>query len=791
MRPTLRYIGIGLVSAATLLFELGLTRIFAVAEWYHFAFLSISVALMGYAASGTLLALLRREWRARLEGIAAPALPLGILLAYGAVTHVPFDSYTLAWDARQYGYLAIYYVGLVVPFTLSGFTISYELASSPATSHKLYAANLCGSALGGLSLLGLLPAVGGEGVVVVAAGAGLAGAGLLLSRAQRTGWMVWAAALAGVALALASPSWRSLHLSPYKSLSYALQAPGARLAEQRWSVHSRLDVIVSPSLHSAPGLSLKYPGKLPPQHALTFDGDNLSPIVRRVEPEDEAFLAYLPTSIPWAMRPGARALIMSPRGGMDVAVALANGASLVTLADDQPLAAPIVRDLYGAFTGNLYSDPRIVIESSSPRSVLQRGSDRFDVILFSLADSFHPLTSGAYSLSENYSYTVEAFTQALRRLDDRGLLVVSRWLQDPPSECVRAGALMAAALERLGVRAPAQHLIAFRSWATITLLASPTPFGPEDIASARGACERLAYDMVYYPGMAEGEANRFNRLAQPVYYDAFQALLSGDRQKYIAAQFYDLTPPTDDRPFFGHFFRWRQLPAIAAQMGKTWQPFGGSGFLLVVALFMGVIFITAGLIALPRIVGRMPPGRRRGVTLSYFAALGLGYLMVEMPLIQQFILYLDQSALSFSIVLATCLLASGIGSMGAARAPLRVCLVALIAMILLYPPALALLLEHTLAWPLAARIALAIASLFPLGAMMGIPFAGGLQWAEKASPGLTPWIWAVNGSASVVSSIGAAMLALSWGYRAVLMVAGGCYLAALLAAEAFGENTKL
>jgi len=214
MRTGSRYVGIGLVSAATLLFELCLTRIFAVAEWYHLAFFSINVALLGYAASGAILALLSPLWRARIGALSAPALPLGILLAYEVINRIPFDSYTLAFDPRQYGYLAVYYLSLVIPFALSGLAVSYWLASSPATSHKLYAANLCGSALGSLGLLAALPALGAEGAIIAAAAIGWVGAGVLLRRSQRSAWIVWMLAFGSVALATMIPSWRALDFHP-------------------------------------------------------------------------------------------------------------------------------------------------------------------------------------------------------------------------------------------------------------------------------------------------------------------------------------------------------------------------------------------------------------------------------------------------------------------------------------------------------------------------------------------------------------------------------------------------
>jgi len=785
------YAGILLVSAATLMFELALTRLFSVAEWYHFAFLSISVALLGYASSGTILSSISHHRRVRLASLLSVLFPLSIVGAYLAINTIPFDSYELALSPVQFLYLALYYLSLIVPFGISGYLIAHWMSLHPDRSNKLYAANLVGSALGTAGLTLTLPPLGGVGTVMAAASLGALGAGFLLRgesplSLRKASHLSFYLAVVGLCIfwAIRPPSWAALRASPYKGLSYALQGAGARLDYQRWNVSSRVDVVLSPQIHSAPGLSLNYTGRLPLQHGLTVDGGDLSPISRRNAPEDTRFLDYLPSSMPHLLRPGATALIIQPRGGLDVAVALHHGARRVCIAEDNRLIVEAVRDVYGSFVGGLYIDPRVVVWIEDGRSILQQPGESFDIIQYALTEAYHPLTSASYGLSENYMYTEQAFTRALGRLTDDGLFVVTRWLQDPPSESVRAGALMVTALERAGIDDPGQHLLAFRSWSTMTLLASPAPFSEGDLSLLVSTCERLGYDLVYYPGMCIEEANQHNLLPQPLYYTAFQELLrSKDRRTFYEAQVYDISPPSDDHPFYGHYFRWRHIPRIVAGLGKVWQPFGGSGFLLVLALLIVAILSAVLFVLLPLVRSHGMPRQipYRGRIVGYFAALGLGFLMVEMPLMQQFILYLGHPATSFIVVLSTLLLFSGVGSMLSRRISLRGALLALVVLILIYPQALRVLFDLTLAMALPARMAIAVVCLLPLGMLLGIPFAGGIRRIEEMVPGLTPWAWAINGSTSVVGSIAATILALSAGYHVVLYAAALCYLGAALA----------
>jgi len=323
--------------------------------------------------------------------------------------------------------------------------------------------------------------------------------------------------------------------------------------------------------------------------------------------------------------------------------------------------------------------------------------------------------------------------------------------------------------------------VAIRGWATSVILVKNREWTGEEIRAVKDFCATRSFDLVYYPGITEAEANRFAVHERPIYYRAFADLLAAtDRDRFYEEYPFAVRPPTDDRPFFFHFFTWRQTPTILKTLGQMWQPFGGSGYLVLVALLGLAVAASAGFILLPLALRRGEQlSGPKGRAFAYFALLGLGYLFVEIPLMQRFILFLDHSIYAFAAVLFGLLLSSGLGSVVASRLPLRRVLALLAVAALLYPALLPLGFDRLLGWPLAARFAVTVIALAPLGFLMGVPFPRGIALVERRSPGLIPWAWGVNGCASVVASVLAAMLALSAGFSWVLIAGAGCYALAL------------
>ncbi len=798
MRPaTCNLLGLFLLSAAALAFEVNLTRLFSVAQFYHFAFMTVSLALLGFGASGTFLSLaggrIRRPERALT--LLAWGFALGAPGSYGLTQALPFDSFRVVLDGRQWGILALHYVALSLPFFCAGAATGLLLSLRRGQVGRTYAANLTGSALGCLLAVTAPSRTGAEGMVLLTAALGGLSA-LLFSRPRWPAALLQLAVAGGLLLtAFRPPPVLQIRLSPYKGLSYALQYPDSRLLLHAWNGISRVDVVESSLIRSLPGQGIACRGQPPPQRALFVDGDDLSPVTHVSDPAELAPLTdCLLTALPYRLRPGARALVLDPRGGWDLWVALAEGARSVTAVEPNPLVVAAVR-AQGAWAGDLYSRPDVSLFVEDGRAFLARAGPPYDVILFALSTPYHPVTSGAYSLAENYRYTVEGFVAAMRRLTEGGLLVVVRWAQSPPSEEVRAFALALEAVERTGGD-PVRALVALRSYNQVLILARRGPFTPEERAAIREFAAARSLDLVYAPDIRPEEANRYNVMPTPEHYRAFVGLMGAeDRARWLADSPFDVAPPTDDRPFFGHFFRWRQIPEVLAMAGHVWQPFGGAGYLVPLALLGISIVAAAVLILLP--LASPPPRRLRrhplpspdqkvrrgegaggGVRMAPFGFLGLAFMLVEIPLLQRFILFLGHPAYAMAGVLGALLLFSGLGSLLSARVPPRRALGGVVGMVVLYGLGMSLLSEPLLGLPFWARAAVTGLGLAPLGVAMGMPFPRLLEALQEREPALVPWAWGVNGALSVVASVLAALMALSWGFRAVLIAGAAAYLGA-------------
>ncbi|MGH4011304.1 MAG: hypothetical protein ACRDTH_24610 [Pseudonocardiaceae bacterium] len=793
------YLGVGSVAAATLLYEVALTRIFSIAYGYHFAFLAMSLGLLGLGASGTLLGFRpppHQPLRSTLLARLAAAASLALVCGYAVSNLIPFDPYRVGWEPSQLVLLAGYLLCYAVAFLLAGLVLGLPLTRWPARASGLYGAVLAGSAAGAVSALVVLDRADPT-VAVLLAGlmAALGSCAFACARSVagtppgpvRGADRFVGLAAAGLVLVILwqTPSWFEIRLSPYKPLSQMENFPDAQVLERRYSAASRIDVVSSSAIHSAPGLTLQYQGVLPEQSAVVVDGEVVLPLTAR-EGLTAGFVDGLPTSLAHRLRPASRTLVLEPGGGLEVLSALELGAPSVVAVENNRLLAELLTSELPSQSGGIYQDPRVELVVSNPRGYLSRSPETFDLVTLALSENRRAVTTGAFSLSEIYPLTAEAFDAYLAHLAPGGLLVAHRWLQLPPTEELRAGALVADALRRAG-KNPATRIIAIRSFSTMLILAKQEPFTQPEIELAKGFVRERQFDLVWYPGIQPGEANVANVLRRDRYHESFQDLLSNEQAFYDRYAF-DVTPPRDTRPFFFHFFKWEQTPTVIALLGRTWQPFGGSGYLILVALLVLTTGLSLALLLIPAAaIRRRDPHRTqhnsRAPPMVYFAALGLGFLLVEVALVQHLVLLLDHPARSFAIVVFGLLAFSGLGSMVSARIPWRGALAALVVAVALCPVVLSAVLPVALGWGLGVRIGITLLVLAPLGLLMGVGFPRGLASLGAARPSRLPLAWGVNGFASVVSAILAAMIALSWGFEVVFGCAALAYAIALLAAR--------
>lgn len=810
-----------LVSAAVLADEVLLVRAFSIGLWHHFAYMVISIALLGFGASGTLLAVLVRAekpaesggagtgdsvWLAASASVFAVSLPLSFAL----IQKIPFEPYLIIWDHLQWFYLGCYYLVLFVPFFAAATVIGLLLISESENSPQLYSFNLIGSAAGAAMAVSLLQIAAAEQVVLAITG--LAQIAALLAfldvfSARKSRRIRTLAAAASVIVAILPLYYTvrpfSIRLSPYKGLSYALNLPDAKQVATRSSAIGRVDVVASPAIRHAPGLSLITPAEasIPPQLGIFVDGEAAGAITAfKGDIGDVAYLDWMSTAAHSVLGPTSPDVcVIGAGGGASVLLALRHGARRVDAVEMDANVVQLLRKTFRDFSGALYKRPEVRIHVADGRAFLEAAPMQWDVIDISLVDSFAAAAVGLGAINESYLYTREAFTTYLRHLRPGGILTVTRWIRTPPRDELKLFATAIAALEEMGL-SPAPRLILVRSWATATLLVKREPFAPQELAAVRNWSEERLFDVAYFPAIIAGEGNRFNVLVRDWYGEGTSALLAGgaQRDRFFRQYPFFIKPATDDRPYFFHFFRWRSLPTLLGSGDMSWLPFVEWGYLILLAtltqaVLFGIVIIFMPLLFLRHHPLNGPPRvlRVRIGVLIYFLALGIGFMFVEMALIQRLVFFLANPIYAVAVVLAGLLLVSGIGSGWAGRMLRQrrsekrlACSAALVvaATAVLYAFALRPLLMPLIGWPMAARIAVALGVMLPL-VFMGMLFPLGLRHVGRCHEHLLPWGWAVNGCASVIATSLATLLAMGGGLTIVMLAAAACYLLAMLVAN--------
>ena len=795
------FIAVALLSGGVLGYEILLARMLAIVHWHHFAYMIIAVALLGFGAAGSLVAVLQRPLLARFRwafGTAALGFGGGAPLAFALAQSLPFNALEIAWDRAQPGWLFALYLVLSLPFFSAALALALAFRAHAERAGALYRMDLVGAGLGALGMVFLLDALPlADALRAVGLCGAIAGGVVLLwgkgRRLARGGALL--ALCAGLALPLALPDhWLRPHPSPYKGLSLALTAPDARIVAERHGPLGWLAAVESPTVpfRHAPGLSLMASAGPPEQVGLFTDGGAPSAITRA--DGDLRYLEAETAALPYHLVDRPRALVLGAGGGAEVLRALRHGARAVDAVELNPDVLDIVRDVLAGVPGGEWEGESVRTHVADARSFAARSSQHWDLIQIALVDSFSAAAAGVHALDESLLYTVEAFETFLDRLAPGGVLAVTRWLKLPPRDSLRLLWTARQALEGRGVADPASRLIMIRGWKTATLVIGGGPFDERAIADLRAFTEAYAFDLVWHPGIVEGDANRHNRLAAPEFYRAATAILGPDPEGFAARYKFALEPATDDRPFFFHTLKWSTLPELLALRGQGGLPLIEWGFVILVATLVQASIAAVLLILLPLLAlraSRSPdasaPARWRVVL--FFASLGLAFLFVEIAFMQRFAVFLGHPLYAIAVVLAGLLIFAGLGAgaidrfarWSGKRPPIVLAAAGTIVVGGAYLGLLPWVFEAAQGWPTAARLAVALALLAPIGFFLGMPFPLGLKALGARAPALVPWAWGINAGASVVSASLATFIALHIGFTPVL----GCALVLYVLAAAF------
>jgi hypothetical protein len=793
-------LAIAVLSAATLAYEVLLLRLFAIVQWHHFAYMAISIALLGFGASGTFLFLTQR-WLGRrfLAAFSANAAAFGFttLAVFVLAQRLPFNALEVIWVPRQLLWLFVLYLLLAVPFFAAANCIGLAFAHFRDGIGRVYAWNLLGSGVGALGLVGLLHLIPLETALRLVAGLGLAAAALAsLAAGRRHVGIAAGIAVAAVVLPLATPSsWTSLRLSPYKSLSMALSVPGAEVLSQSSSPLGLLTVTGNarvPFRH-APGLSLNNKVEPPAQLALFTDGEGPAAITAfHGDLAPFAYLGFMTSALPYYLLETPKVLILGAGGGSDVLQALYQGAEAIDAVELDPRMVRLVAETHADFAGDLYAHPAVRAHVAEARAFVAGSPDDWDLIQIPLFDSF-AAAAGGHGLSESYVYTIEALRDYLGHLRPGGYIAITRWLKLPPRDSLKLFATALETLEREGVAEPGRQLVLLRGWGTTTLLVRNGKIGAGEAAAVRAFARDRGFDIAYLPGLAAEEANRANVLREPWFFEGARALAGPGRDNFLDRYKFDIRPTTDDRPYFFDFFRWRSLPEFLELRARSGAALIEWSYPILFATLVQAALLSVILILLPLRLRRSGEGRSpdRWRVMGYFLCLGLAFLFVEIAFIQRFVLFLGHPIHAVAVVLAGLLVFAGLGSGLAPRfaavvaasswsrlTPIGAAVIAISAIALLYVLALPPVFARLMALPEAARIALSLALIAPLGFFMGMPFPLGLTRVSMHVPALVPWAWGVSGCFSVISAILATVLAIHFGFTAVVLLAVILYLAA-------------
>jgi hypothetical protein len=776
--------GISLTSFSALLLELALTRLFSVVLFYHFAFLAISVALLGLGAGGV-FAYLWRSWLTRfptrtLTATLCTINAVIIFMALEVVLHVPVSLELSRWNFLR---LTAIYIASAIPFFFTGLVFSVVFARETRHVTRLYGADLLGGAIACLAVVPVLNWIGGPNAVLFAGfmsavaaiiwsgegsgdSPGMVKGALTVTR-WRLPWIVAAALLLLVAL-------------NYSGRLFDVIYAKGMLRDPTWVEFAKWNAISRVEVDRQAGAKVVVIDADASTYIMNADLRNW----RGTEWEKDLMSA--PPALANVLRPHGEYAIIGPGGGVDVLRAVANGSPNVTgIEINQIIATTVMRDRYADYSYHLYQRPEVHIHVTDGRSFIRNSREQFDVIQMTLVDTWASTAAGAFALSENSLYTTNAFREYFQHLRPDGMIAITRWEFRRPREALRVVSVAIDALHQLGVTDPAAHFMVVsegeldEDGIPVVVLAKKSAFTDDEEQAVNKHLDRYdALEPLYLP--SDPGKNPFSAL-----------IASNDPMSFARDYPYNVSPVTDDAPFFFFTLKTRQiLKEQGLQQGIDWKVNLGV-VVLGMVLLISLATVLAFLIVPMLFTGR--PSPRRWISLLYFIVVGLGYILVEIAFIQRFVLFLGHPTYALTVVIFLLLLSSGTGSLISRRWLPRpelvwVPLLLLVAAICVYVLILPMLLISLVGLPFVLKLGVSALVLIPLGVAMGIPFPTGLRSLASApvpefpldSNNAVEWAWAMNAASSVLGSVLAMVIAIHWGLNVTLACGAAAYLAAVL-----------
>jgi spermidine synthase len=782
-----------IISLTILSYEIILTRIFSITQWHNLSSLIISMAMLGFGASGSLILMLKKKIDKNLNSVSLILLfvyPVSIIFCFIISSKIPFNPFEIAINNEQIFYFIAYFFLAGLPFLFGASIIGIMLLKFETS--KIYFSNLIGAGTGAFLIIFGLHYFHPFDILIIIVLLSFSATVIFSANFNK----IYSCSVILLSLFFTAFFYFSFDLfelkniSEYKSLSRTLTLPNSKIIEEKFSPLGLVQVVQADGLRSTPGLSLLSPYEVPVQKAIFFDGGSMSAITPYSGDDSQIkYLDYLPSSLAYHLLGSSKkndVLIVGTGGGEGLLKAKLNKFKNITGVEIDKNVISLMKNQFAQFSGNIYNMPGIKIINEEARGYITKCDKKFDLIEISMIDAYNSAASGSYALNETYLYTRESIKEFLLHLKDDGILSISRWIITPPKDNLKILNICVDALKKTGVREAAEHIVFIRNIQAATLIISKSPLRTEEIAKAKEFCKTRLFDLIYYNKIKESEINKYVKLKYPVYYNFSKELLEKNNKKYIIDAYdFNIESASDNKPYFYNFFKLKTLNYIFKN-GLKKVPVTEWGYLLLIIILIPVLIISFLFIILPLFfIGKLEKAKRNlnFNIISYFALIGLAYFFIEMPLIQKLILFLSHPAYSLSVIISGLLIFSGIGCYFSdkiftpeKRILYSTILISFFTILNLIFSNYIFACFYTYSDPI--RIMVTLVLLLPVGFFMGIPFPQGIKKVKLINKELVPWVWGINGFFSVISIITATIFAIIFGFQVVFITATGFYLLA-------------
>lgn len=767
MKRNTIFISILLIGFVSLSAEILLTRVFSVTLNYHFAFFVISLVMFGLSLGGTSFFIFEEK----ILKIPAEKIlyPIFILLAISflpiilAVSNISFSFYL---KPKVFLLVLILFSVCQLPFFFVGFLMSYLFMHFRKESGRVYFFDLAGASAGALFSAIAINYFGAINSLLLL---GIISSIILVMNSNSKKVKVSLLILAGfILLTLINASLNAVNVTGVRNKR-------VDSLFTKWNSFSMVRVWGDEnSLKSVPserGISSAYDGPHPPELGMDIDAGASTQIIKfdgdfnKVE-----FLKYDVASFAYHLFESPNVLIIGPGGGRDVLASLIMGGKKITGVEVNPIIVnDVMKNRFKKYSGDLYGLDNIEIIVDDARSYIRNSKTKYDIIQASLVDTWAATTSGAYSLSENNLYTVEAMAEYIDHLTENGYLTISRWMTDSRKLTV----LYLKAAEKLGIKNASNHLAVIKSLKIVNLIFKKSEFNKAEIEKILRLAGEMKFEILYMPSF-KGQ-DTYSQIIDNQNLDEFISKPPNRR----------LRPSTDDSPFF-----FNRVP-----LGSVWAVLLKGklnvGIFILYGLLIISSFLSLILIVVPLYINKKYLLEKRTkysyLYLIYFSLLGIAFMLIEISFLQKFMLFLGHPTYSVTVVIFSLLVSAGIGSFLTTKinqeklkSHLKMILLTVIGIIYLYNISLYPMFNKLLGLGINLRILISILLISMMGIFLGMPFPIGMRLLGSRHKELIPFCWSLNGVFSVLGSILALILAMNIGFTKTIFFAANLYFLAFL-----------